>query len=49
MLDIEILPISLFFIWTYNWKLVDRLLNLICMIPKVNLGVEEMEFMFCDL
>ena len=25
------------------------LLTLICMIPKVNLGVEEMAFMFCDL
>ena len=28
---------------------VDRLLILICIIPKVNLGAGEMCFMFCDL
>ena len=30
-------------------KIVDRLLTMICMITKVNLGVREMGFMFCDL
>ena len=30
-------------------NVVDRLLILICMIPKLQLGVGEMRFMFCDL
>ena len=30
-------------------KLVDRLITLTFMIPKVNLGVGEMGFMVCDL
>ena len=30
-------------------KIVDRLLIMICMIPKISLGVEEMVFMFGDL
>ena len=30
-------------------NIVDRLLTLFCMIPKVNLRVGEMGFMFCDL
>ena len=43
---IEIVQISLFFSKTYHRKLVHRLLTLIFMIPKVNLGVREMGFMF---
>ena len=38
-----------FFYWTNHWKLVDRLLHLICKMRKVNLGVGEMDFMICDL
>ena len=30
-------------------RIVGRLLTLICMIPKLNLGVGEIRFMFCDL
>ena len=45
----EIVQISLFFIELNHWKLVDRLLTLICMISKVNLGVGEIGFMFCAL
>ena len=33
-----------FVFFLLNWKLVDRLLTMICMIPKVNLGVGEMGF-----
>ena len=47
--DIEIVQIGLFFYWTNHWKLVDRLIASIFMIWKVNLGVGEMGFMFCDL
>ena len=34
---------------TIHWKLIDRLLTLVCIILKVNLGVGEMCFMFYDL
>ena len=45
--DIEIVQLSLYFFATNRWKLVDSLK--ILTIPKVYLGVGEMEFMFCDL
>ena len=32
-----------------RFSVVDRLLTLICMIPKVNFGDGEMGLMFCDL
>ena len=48
MSAIEIVQISCIFL-TKHLKIVDRILTMICMIPKVNLGVGEMGFMFCDL
>ena len=48
MSDIEIVQISLLFI-ELSPKIVDMPLIMICMIPKLNLGVREMRFMFCDL
>ena len=47
--DIDIVQISLFFIELSIEKIVNMLLTMICMIPKVNLEVGEMGFMFCDL
>ena len=38
-----------YFYSTNHWKLVGRHLTLICMIPKVKLGVREKKIMFCDL
>ena len=48
-LDIDIVLISLFCIELSTEKIVGRLLTMTCMIHKMNLGVEEIEFMFCDL
>ena len=45
---VEIVQISIFLLNNHR-KLVDRLLIMICMIPKVNLGVDQMGLMFCDL
>ena len=46
--NIESVQISIFFV-ELSSKIVDRLLIMICMIPKLNLGVGEMRFMFWDL
>ena len=47
---VEIVQVSLFFIIElFIEKKVDRLLTWICIIPKVNLGVGEMRYMFFDL
>ena len=48
MSDIEIVQISIFFI-DLSIEIVERLLIMICMIPKLNLGAREIGFMFCDL
>ena len=45
--DIEIVQVSIFFI-ELSTKIVDTLLIMMSMIPKVNLGVGEMGFIFCD-
>ena len=42
--DIDIVQRSSSFIKLSTGKIVHRLLTMICMIPKVNLGVGEMEF-----
>ena len=48
----EIVQISIYFfieLSTKSTKTVGRLLILICMIPKLKLGVGKMRFMICDV
>ena len=45
---VEIVQIGLFFLLNNHRKRVYRLLTMIYMMPKANLGVGETGFMFCD-